>query len=454
MNTYKKYNNINNYYYNSKGEYASINKKIVQKEQRKHLETQNFLSYKIYLDYYYNYFYESYYIVIPKDYKKNFDYYKSNQENIFSKGRIISFYYPSKNYYKSFENFSFDAIVDFVENDLSYAYIIPIKTSLRDINKIDLTGNYLIKERNGEITFIRMLEAINEFSEGNQVCGNLITNKILGKNINENEEYKKLSKLFNYKRFFINQLQGFGYLTKSQNKTISNLFNNVMNTVELKENCDMKTVCFLIYAVYQMRKNPEDKILICSSSNASADRIALDLLKMNDLLKAPMNLLRIYANNQEIIKRNKKLNDISFHKIMKQKYIEEKEIEIEVEVENNSNYNNNKETFDEEKEEEYEDEDEIIEGRNEIIDGADVVISTCVNSYNDNLINYNFPYVIIINANNANENESLIPLTLGCKFTTFISYGDDNYNNSSRNDYKISLYERMKYDFPKCHFSL
>ena len=33
-----------------------------------------------------------------------------------------------------------------------------------------------------------------------------------------------------------------------------------------------------------------------------------------------LNILRVYAKNQEIIKRNKRLNGISFHKLVKKKY--------------------------------------------------------------------------------------------------------------------------------------
>ena len=65
-----------------------------------------------------------------------------------------------------------------------------------------------------------------------------------------------------------------------------------------------------------MRLFPEDKILVCSSSNTSADNIALELLDLKKYVKK-LDILRIYAKNQEIIKRHVLLDDISYHKLIK-----------------------------------------------------------------------------------------------------------------------------------------
>lgn len=157
-----------------------------------------------------------------------------------------------------------------------------------------------------------------------------------------------------------------------------------------------------------MRKKFQDKILVCSSSNSEADSIALDLLKMNK----NVNILRIYAKNQEIIKRNKKLDEISFHKIIKKKF--------------------NRNFYDR-----YEKKDWIIKT-------SDIIVSTCVNAYNDDIINYKFPFVIIIDANNSSENENLIPITLHAKHVLLISYeGSDNG--------EYNLYKRMNDLYPSIH---
>ena len=161
-----------------------------------------------------------------------------------------------------------------------------------------------------------------------------------------------------------------------------------------------------------MRNFIDDKILICTSSNISADDIALDLLNFKKFIKK-LNILRIYAKNQEIIKRHKALDNISYHKLK----IREK------------NRRNN------------------FGGRNLLIEKNDIIISTCVNSYCDEIINYEFPFVIIVDADNSNENENLIPLTLKSKHVVLIAYG------WSQND-QNNLYQRMKYIYPENHIDL
>ena len=84
------------------------------------------------------------------------------------------------------------------------------------------------------------------------------------------------------------------------------------------------------------------------------------------------------------------------------------------------------------------------EKRKWIVQKNDVIISTCVNSYNDDIINFDFPFVIIIDANNSNENENLIPITLNAKHVLLISYeGSDSG--------KVNLYKRMKNLYPENH---
>ena len=73
-----------------------------------------------------------------------------------------------------------------------------------------------------------------------------------------------------------------------------------------------------------------------------------------------------------------------------------------------------------------------------------ILLYTCVNSYNDDLINYKFPFVIIIDADNSNENENLIPITLKAKHVLLISY--EGYDTE-----EINLYKRMKNLYPENH---
>jgi len=192
---------------------------------------------------------------------------------------------------------------------------------------------------------------------------------------------------------------------------IDKIFYQEMSTINITKNYGNKIICLLIYAIYQMRNNIRDKILVCSASNSLADSISLELLRMKEHINK-LNILRIYAKNQEIIERNKRLDEIIFHKLIKRRY--------------RRKFRNR------------------YEKRKWLIKKNDVIISTCVNSYNDDIINFKFPFVIIIDANNSNENENLIPITLNAKHVLLISYeGSDSG--------KVNLYKRMKNLYPENH---
>jgi hypothetical protein len=151
-----------------------------------------------------------------------------------------------------------------------------------------------------------MKEALDEFKD-NECCTQYLRSLIIGNNVNN--QIKNLNGLFNFRRKYRKKINNYGNLTQNQILNIDKLFKYELNTIELNDN---KIMCFIINAIFQRRRRKKDKILICTSSNAAADQIALDLMEMNYYTNS-MNLLRIYAKNQEIIKRNNKLKQISFH---------------------------------------------------------------------------------------------------------------------------------------------
>ena len=400
-------NQNNNYSYQSIQQYYSINSEKIFNLQQLNTDNHNDNIFEIYLDYYYPL--RRYYLEPPESYISNLEELKQNKEDIFSKGKILTFSYNN--------NFSFDAIVEYFEifideeeNYCYYCYIQPIKEKYRRSN--NLCGYYNVKERTGDLTYIRMKEALDEFKD-NECCSQYLKSLIIGNNINN--QIKNLNRLFNFRRKYRKKINNYGNLTQNQILNIDKLFKYELNTIELNDN---KIMCFIINAIFQRRRRKKDKILICTSSNAAADQIALDLMEMNYYTNS-MNLLRIYAKNQEIIKRNETLKQISFH-ILKRGI---------------SDYFQKK-----------------------LIKNSDIIISTCVNSYCDELINWNFPFVIIADANNSNENESLIPITLKAKYLMFISYNnndnnnENNNSNENNNNNEINMYKRMKNLYQNSHF--
>ena len=78
--------------------------------------------------------------------------------------------------------------------NIEYAYLVPIKEKYKEYDE-NLLGTYQIEERSGDLTYERMLDAINEFTKGN-CCSKNLENYILGNNINS--IYQKRPNLFNY----------------------------------------------------------------------------------------------------------------------------------------------------------------------------------------------------------------------------------------------------------------
>ena len=441
-------NENNDYKYSSKKDYSNINKNIVRQEKSKHVSQQNSISFNVevkyyeypenynnnnyddyyddeyyddeyyddeYYDdeYYDNEYYEEegyndykgiYYVIIPKEYKEKKEELIKEKNDIFSKGKILRFSTNNDIY--------FDAVVEYSEEDpddknIEYAYLVPVKENYR-LYSPDILGKFKVEERKGDLTYDRMLEAINQFLQGDS-CSYNIENYILGKNINNG--YREFKNIFNYNRYYLTFIRNYAKLTQKQQNELDKIFYQEMSTINITKNYGNKIICLLIYAIYQMRNNIRDKILVCSASNSVADSISLELLRMKEHINK-LNILRIYAKNQEIIERNKSLDKISFHKLIKRKF--------------RRKFRNR------------------YEKRKWIVRKNDVIISTCVNSYNDDIINFNFPFVIIIDANNSNENENLIPITLKAKHVLLISFKESDNG-------EINLYKRMKNLYPENH---
>jgi hypothetical protein len=385
---------------------VSINKKKVSSLQKKHQTNQNVNHYTVYLSFY-NEMGRSY-VVPPNKYLSELETLRANKEDIFSKGKILTFTdIQNKNFY-------FDAVVEKTEEEEKayYSYVVPIKKKYRYLQ--DLVGKYDVKERTGDLTYIRMKDALYEFLEGDS-CSEMLESFILGNNVNTQKH--RLYDLFNFKRYYIQKLRYFGNLSRYQISVIENIFKCELNTIKLSKNTNIKNICFIINAIFQRRRDRRDKILVCSSSNSVADTIALDLMNMNYYTNT-MNLLRIYAKNQEIIDRNKNLDGVTYHKLIKKKN-----------------------EFGEE-------EDTSKRSRGQmLIKYSDIIISTCVNGYTDEIINYDFPYVIIVDASNSSESECLIPITLRASHVLLISYGNDDDND------RDNLYSRMKKLYHWCHYT-
>ena len=221
------------YKYKTKEKYSRINQMRVTQEKEAKQSKQISISYTVKVDYYeyYDEYYEEergiYYLIIPQEYLNDIDKLIKEKNDIFSRGKILRF--SGRN------NFQFDAVVESTEKDpdnenIVYSYLIPIKLKYRLYSE-KLIDEFQVEERNGDLTYERMLEAINEFIEGN-CCSKNIEKYILGNSVING--YKKFPKIFNYKRYYFNNIYNFAKFSRYQDQEIDKIFYQEMSTINLK----------------------------------------------------------------------------------------------------------------------------------------------------------------------------------------------------------------------------
>ena len=235
-------------------------------------------------------YYKMYFLIIPKSYLDNVEYLRKNKNDIFAKGKILTF--SSDKYFK--RPFKFDAVIDSQEEDLDrkgtvYVNLVPIKEKYLYKFAGQLIGSFKVKERNGDLTYDRMDDALDAFENG-KCCSKNIERYIFGHEIKR----KNVNKISNFDRYYPTNIKDFYRINSFQQNKVNKIFNKEMNTVLIKSETNHKLISLIIYAIYQMRLYIEDKILVCSSSNTSADNISLELLYMKRHIKK-LNILRIYA---------------------------------------------------------------------------------------------------------------------------------------------------------------
>ena len=77
------------YVFESKDDYCNHNHKIIQEERKKHESEKEDVYYNVHVEYFRPY--RMYFLIIPKSYLDNVDYLRKNKNDIFAKGKILTF---------------------------------------------------------------------------------------------------------------------------------------------------------------------------------------------------------------------------------------------------------------------------------------------------------------------------------------------------------------------------
>ena len=385
--------------------------------------------------------------------KKERYYFKISEEfreiNLFP-GRVLGF--------KEVENYnneciSFLAVINkmtYEEKERCYVWIMPINKHIKSLRGHQ--GKYKIKEEMCSIPYTRMLEALDLFisdESENQYDGAVapyLTKRILGQyQYAENNDYseskkyssktsieeKALGKLFIEKPRVITNLENYKELNYNQIVALESVFHRVLNLIQGPPGTG-KTflLSYIVYNIFKLRKNNKNKILLCSPSNSATDNIALSLLKLNQVIGGEMKICRVYSKSREFIDIPDDLFYNSLHGMLMDTFEVDNAYDL---------YENKKE--------------DIQAEIDYIIDDMDIVIATCSTTWDERIKKFDFPFVIIDEATQCCEIESLIAIVHGCKHLTLI--GDQKqlgpvilHPQAEKIGMKVSLFERMLKLYP------
>ena len=270
-------------------------------------------------------------------------------------------------------------------------YIVPVDKKRDKFEE----GQYIVREEFCSVPYDRMIAGLDYFLDDTnyQYISSTLTKYVLGKiDEIENEENEVEELLEPFTQFEIN---GFGKLNDSQKNAIKNAEKNVLNLIQGPPGTGKTfTASFLIYNIFLHRKNKDHKILVCCPTNAAADNISISLLNLNNAITAGnknlkdkldvFNILRIVARTREFIDYDERVENISL-----QKYVDL-------------------------------DSEDFKEECNNVINTADIVVTTCSTSMIDKLENYNFEFVVIDETTQSQEVETLLTMIRNSKHVTLI----------------------------------
>jgi regulator of nonsense transcripts 1 len=185
--------------------------------------------------------------------------------------------------------------------------------------------------------------------------------------------------------------------------------------------------------VYHLVQAKAGKVLVCAPSNIAADQLA------EKIAKTGVKVARVCAKSRESI--STRVEHLSLHnQIRDLPFKEYKRLFDLIKL---------KEEIGELKKEDHETYKKLKNrAENDVLAYTEVVVTTCIASFDKRLNNYRFPIVLVDEATQSCESECLLPLLRGAKHVILV--GDHCQlgpvvlcKNAAKAGLKISLFERL-----------
>ncbi|EAR91027.2 AAA domain protein (macronuclear) [Tetrahymena thermophila SB210] len=299
----------------------------------------------------------------------------------------------------------------YVESIDDHKIVIKIQDSNKSLSRFkvgNVVENVQIKLINPKQIFERILQGINKFSSLEES----LQKKILGQFEKDDKSIKSDDSL----EIIDEQAQqDIAQLNQSQLQAIqSSLSKNISLIQGPPGTGKTETAAQLVLEIwYKINKNQQnEKILVCAPSNLAADNISDRIHAQNREIK----VIRIVSQARQRVKVSYQFQDIVLHKVLKKEGF----------------FNKNS----------------VLKRAKQLIENADVICTTCINSVDKFIKGISFSTVVIDEANQAIEPETIIPLQHQAK--KLILIGDHKQLppiilsiQASKDGLKRSLFSRL-----------
>ena len=305
----------------------------------------------------------------------------------------------------------------------------PGNNSKRNTSNYDPTslqnGNYNIEFVWKGTSFKRMLDGLFAFVNDENSVSNYIYSKILGHNVEEKKFKYQIPNELNVK--------GLPQLNHSQKEGIEKAINSPLFLIQGPPGTGKTVTSAAI--VYHLARLNVGKVLVCAPSNIAADQLSEKIEKIG------LKVVRVCAKSRESI--STRVEHLSLHNQLrklegKKEYKRFFEMLKKKEEEGNVLSNKDHEKYKKLKK----------KAEEEIINECQVVVTTCISSFDKRLNSYRFPIVLIDEATQACESECILPLLHGAKHAIIV--GDHCQlgpvvlcKNAAKAGLKMSLFERL-----------
>ena len=324
----------------------------------------------------------------------------------------------------------------------------------KDLDKCLKDGQYSIKEKDSLASYDRMINGLEELKPKNTTLFNRnILLLILGKEIKDDKE--QISNLNEYldknnlpKKLNIPFLPNIE-LNESQENAMKNCFKHKLTLIKGIPGTGKSTVLsFLAYHLSKLRKNNNDKILICAPSNKAVDNISHYLQKLN------LKFIRVLSLEREMTDDVDKTN--SLEDLIKQEI--EKDIEKNPKLKKVIELSEKRAKYGQLKGDDFEKYKKITEDyQYKILNSSPIILSTLNNSADPRLARCNFPIVIIDEATQALEPDCLLSFLHNAQMVVLI--GDEKQlgptiisQESFTAGLGISMFDRLCYYYKGSDF--